>query len=630
MNEYTERNSFIDTIVYVDNKTDSILSSGKHVYKEDGIYYVYTGTHYLPFPMMQYTDSNKSQLIFLSDETSSLLLYLPYNSNVESYSIFYVISAKDLQTTLETGSFNGITSVCLVTSDNRIVSGIHTDTIRPYLDGLVKEPGCYPIDSDDSMFVYKGLPSDLSLLALSSNKAILDQVSLAFRNTYMILVLLAACGIILILCSMRITYWPLHRLLTKLVDKPLPGRSYVDQIDAAFTTALSEKKELQKKLDKYRLSMQKSILDSIVSDSSNSKMNGIMDIDQFFSDEPDNMIFVIKISLPRKNFNANEFVEYLENALPDKNSCALLEAGKSHGIFMINYPGIEDNKDEVIRLLLSDYCRETGCAAAVSNGASSPLEIPYLYENALLADKYRQDAAVISYTEIAPLIPSPSNLAYPYKNLDALALCLKTPDFKQAHELKKELFSQIDSASENGTLFPDFFIRCVLIDILTIIINAMNRMNIKFKNYSDLYFETLYLCRSCPYQEKGGEISRNVDELLATFEAEYANSAVHASQIMEILQECYTSPDFSISVLADKFEVSIAYMSYLFKKKFDKNFSDYLWELRLAKAKDMLLNTSMPIDQISISVGYINVSSFRRKFKQEIGITPSQFRNGKG
>lgn len=454
MNEYTVSNSFIDTIVYVDNKTDSILSSGKHVYKEDGIYYVYTGTHYLPFPMMQYTDSNKSQLIFLSDETSSLLLYLPYNSNVESYSIFYVISAKDLQTTLETGSFNGITSVCLVTSDNRIVSGIHTDTIRPYLDGLVKEPGCYPIDSDDSMFVYKGLPSDLSLLALSSNKAILDQVSLAFRNTYMILVLLAACGIILILCSMRITYWPLHRLLTKLVDKPLPGRSYVDQIDAAFTTALSEKKELQKKLDKYRLSMQKSILDSIVSDSSNSKMNGIMDIDQFFSDEPDNMIFVIKISLPRKNFNANEVVEYLENALPDKNSCALLEAGKAHGIFMINYPGIEDNKDEVIRLLLSDYCRETGCAAAVSNGASSPLEIPYLYENALLADKYRQDAAVVSYTEIAPLIPSPSNLAYPYKNLDALALCLKTPDFKQAHELKKELFPRSTAPLKTELFFP--------------------------------------------------------------------------------------------------------------------------------------------------------------------------------
>lgn len=121
---------------------------------------------------------------------------------------------------------------------------------------------------------------------------------------------------------------------------------------------------------------------------------------------------------------------------------------------MINYPGIEDNKDEVIRLLLSDYCRETGCAAAVSNGASSPLEIPYLYENALLADKYRQDAAVVSYTEIAPLIPSPSNLAYPYKNLDALALCLKTPDFKQAHELKKSSFPRSTAPLKTELFFP--------------------------------------------------------------------------------------------------------------------------------------------------------------------------------
>lgn len=630
MNEYTVSNSFIDTICYVDNKTESILSSGKHVYKQDGIYYIYTGSHYLPFPLVQYAGSNKSQLIYLSDETSGLLIYLPYNSNIESYCIFYIISMKELQSTLEAGSFNGINSVCLVTPDNQIISGIHEDAILPYLDGLKKEAGRYPIDSDDTMFVYTGLPGSLTLLALSSNKAILGQVSLAFRNTYLILVLLATCGIFLILFSMRITYWPLHKLLTKLVDTPMPGRSYVEQIDAAFTTALSEKNKLQKKLDKYRLSMQKSILDSIVSDNSNSRMNGLLDIDRFFSDEPDNMIFVLTVSHPRKSCNPNDVMVFLENALPDKNSCALLEAGKNRSVFMINYPGIEENKDEVIRLLLWDYCSETGCRAAVSNGASSPLEIPYLYENALLADKYRQEEAVVSYGEIAPRIPSPSNLAYPYKKLDALALCLKTPEFTQARRLKEELFSQIDSASENGTLFPDFFIRCVLIDILTIITNAMNRMNIKFKNYSDLYYETLYLCRSCPYQEKGGDVSRNVDELLAAFEAEYANSAVHASQIMEILREGYTSPDFSISVLADKFEVSIAYMSYLFKKKFNKNFSDYLWELRLNKAKDMLLHSSMPIDQISVRVGYINVSSFRRKFKQETGITPSQFRNGKG
>lgn len=44
--------------------------------------------------------------------------------------------------------------------------------------------------------------------------------------------------------------------------------------------------------------------------------------------------------------------------------------------------------------------------------------------------------------------------------------------------------------------------------------------------------------------------------------------------------------------------------------------------MRLKKAEDLLLHTDMSIEQISASVGYINVSSFRRKFKQEIGMTP--------
>ena len=159
-------------------------------------------------------------------------------------------------------------------------------------------------------------------------------------------------------------------------------------------------------------------------------------------------------------------MEYLENALPEKNSCALLEAGNNYGVFMINYPGIEKNKEDVICLLLTDYCRETGSLASVSNGASSPLEIPYLYENAMLADKFRQATPVSAYADIAGKIPDTSNLSYPYDSLDSLALCLKTPDFSTAHQLKEELFAQIDSVSGNESLFPDFFIRCVLICLL--------------------------------------------------------------------------------------------------------------------------------------------------------------------
>src|SRR5699024_8108731 len=105
--------------------------------------------------------------------------------------------------------------------------------------------------------------------------------------------------------------------------------------------------------------------------------------------------------------------------------------------------------------------------------------------------------------------------------------------------------------------------------------------------------------------------------LIDTYEAEYENAAIQVDQIEKILQENYTSPDFSISSLADHFNVSIAYMSYLFKKNYKVNFIDYLWELRMNKAKEMLSMTNTNINEISIAVGYLNTSSFRRRFKQE-------------
>jgi YesN/AraC family two-component response regulator len=215
--------------------------------------------------------------------------------------------------------------------------------------------------------------------------------------------------------------------------------------------------------------------------------------------------------------------------------------------------------------------------------------------------------------------------AYPEEKLELLMLSLKTPDFSSAQKLKEELFKQIDKTENCGALLPYFVMRWLFIDILTVIINTMNQMNIRSKDYDELYFETLYLCQSRSCREKREKISYNMDELLKIFETEYEASPIHISQVLEILQTEFTSPDFSVSTLAERFQVSVAYMSYLFKKKMNQNFSDYLWNMRLQKAQELLLHTDMSIDKISVSVGYINVSSFRRKFKQETGVSPSVF-----
>ena len=179
--------------------------------------------------------------------------------------------------------------------------------------------------------------------------------------------------------------------------------------------------------------------------------------------------------------------------------------------------------------------------------------------------------------------------------------------------------------TENGNL-QNFFVQCILVDMLTIITNYMNLSYISFHDYSDLYFETLYFCRSCPYAEKAKEIQTNLEKLMYFCEQEISEKLVTSAPFIQLIEERYCQPDFSISVLADEFHVSIAHMSQLFKKEMNVNFSDYLWMLRLKKAKELLCTTNLSIDDVSIAVGYFNTSSFRRKFKQETGVTPSQFR----
>jgi len=54
--------------------------------------------------------------------------------------------------------------------------------------------------------------------------------------------------------------------------------------------------------------------------------------------------------------------------------------------------------------------------------------------------------------------------------------------------------------------------------------------------------------------------------------------------------------------------------------------AEYLANLRLEKAKELLCNTDMLIKEISVAVGYYDEGSFSRRFKKHTGVTPGQYR----
>ena len=58
----------------------------------------------------------------------------------------------------------------------------------------------------------------------------------------------------------------------------------------------------------------------------------------------------------------------------------------------------------------------------------------------------------------------------------------------------------------------------------------------------------------------------------------------------------------------------------------EKNFEDYLRNLRINKACELLLSSDDDIISVSLAVGYNNTKSFTRNFEKVKGITPGNFR----
>ncbi len=84
--------------------------------------------------------------------------------------------------------------------------------------------------------------------------------------------------------------------------------------------------------------------------------------------------------------------------------------------------------------------------------------------------------------------------------------------------------------------------------------------------------------------------------------------------------------NFSLKDVASVCCVSEPYMSRLFKSTMKCTLSQYVTRLRIDKAKELLADPNQKMLAIAYEVGYCDCAHFSKKFKQETGITPREYR----
>ena len=90
--------------------------------------------------------------------------------------------------------------------------------------------------------------------------------------------------------------------------------------------------------------------------------------------------------------------------------------------------------------------------------------------------------------------------------------------------------------------------------------------------------------------------------------------------------EAHYMEELSMKTVARIMNYSDAYFCKLFKQCFHVNFSTYLNEFRIQKARSLLENPRINVKDIGLSCGYSDPNYFSRVFKRISGKTPSEYR----
>lgn len=104
-----------------------------------------------------------------------------------------------------------------------------------------------------------------------------------------------------------------------------------------------------------------------------------------------------------------------------------------------------------------------------------------------------------------------------------------------------------------------------------------------------------------------------------------AESARPIRQALQYIEDHYAEK-LTLEELADIVELNAVYFSVLFKKETGINFSSYLVNVRMEKAKEILCSTNETIAAVAESVGYKDSRYFSQVFTKTVGIKPALYR----
>lgn len=315
-----------------------------------------------------------------------------------------------------------------------------------------------------------------------------------------------------------------------------------------------------------------------------------------------------------------------------KAYCRFAVFNAAEGITLI--AAVDQNNTETGLInLLNDICKESRrflevvITIGVGCSCETLQEIGHSYQTAVDALGYRAivgDGRTLCISDVEPI--SRGKLQLDAKGEAELTAAIKFGTCEQIESILRELTARMEDAKVHVGQYQVYMLTIVnsLVRLMQQYDLNMEEMFDSEEHYTDIMRGA---CRRETFADELVPVACRMNEALNRERDNTTKRVILEAKAY--IQENYSDPDLSVDMLCRHLHMSPAYFSTVFKRETGQTYVNYLTEVRLREAEELLKNTDDKTYKIAQKVGYQEQNYFSYVFKKRFGISPTKYRGNR-